>query len=196
MALAMAFAVTSCQSDEELPQEELPQEPTNELMVTTGTATRTDSIEVTWVQLWENGPKFAEYNVGVTDGKVESCGEYYNWSEDIASEQWGSNWRMPTKAELEELIASCEVEWTAVNGVKGRKFTGKDDYSSNSVFFPAAGYCNYGFVGGQDEYGNYWSLSSDADNKAFYLDFLGSDRLRVCSDPYSYGFSVRAVLAE
>ena len=32
-----------------------------------------------WIQLWENGPKFAEYNVGVTNGKAESYGGYYTW---------------------------------------------------------------------------------------------------------------------
>ena len=69
MALAAAFAATSCQNDEELLQKELPQEPTNGPMVITGKATATingKTIDVNWVQLWENGPKFAEYNVGAT----------------------------------------------------------------------------------------------------------------------------------
>ena len=35
--------------------------------------------KVKWVQLWENGPKFAEINVGVTDGNAESYGGYYTW---------------------------------------------------------------------------------------------------------------------
>lgn len=41
----------------------------------TGTAKATigaTQVDVKWVQLWVDGPKFAEYNVGVTDGKVES----------------------------------------------------------------------------------------------------------------------------
>ena len=42
---------------------------------------------VNWVQLWKNGPKFAEYNVGVTDGKAESYGGLYPWADNIASAQ-------------------------------------------------------------------------------------------------------------
>ena len=104
-----------------------------------GTAKATiNSVEtdVKWVQLWENGPKFAEYNVGVTDGKAESYGEYYTWAEDVASTEWGSAWRMPTKAELEALINNCDFEWTTVNDVSGHIYTGKGAYSSNSIFRP------------------------------------------------------------
>ena len=49
---------------------------------TTGTAKATIGelqVDVRWIQLWENGPKFAEYNVGVTNGKAESYGGYYTW---------------------------------------------------------------------------------------------------------------------
>lgn len=38
-------------------------------------------VDVPWVQLWAGGPKFAAYNVGVTDGKAESCGKFYAWGE-------------------------------------------------------------------------------------------------------------------
>ena len=54
----------------------------NAASATTGTAKATiggSEVDVNWVQLWENGPKFAEYNVGVTDGKAEGYGGDY-WS--------------------------------------------------------------------------------------------------------------------
>lgn len=35
--------------------------------------------DVKWVQLWENGPKFAEFNVGATS--VTECGDYFAWGE-------------------------------------------------------------------------------------------------------------------
>ncbi len=93
--------------------------------------------KVKWVQLWEDGPKFAEYNVGVTDGKAESFGGHYTWGgsynntppatwtddhntgtadltddSDTATKLWGSNWRMPTNLELQALIntGNCDIE--------------------------------------------------------------------------------------
>lgn len=183
---------------------------------TTGTAKRTGDIEVNWVQLWENGPKFAEYNVGVTDGKAESYGGYYCWgssidkdqsaayksgtdpltgTDDTATNLWGSEWRMPTKAELDGLLANCDVAWTTVNGVNGRKFTGKGDYASNSVFLPAAGYCYLGGVLDQGVRGDYWSSTPKGSDYAYNLSF-GSGRQNVGLNSRLNGCSVRAVLAE
>ena len=92
-------------------------------------------VDVKWVQLWEGGPKFAEYNVGVTDGNAESFGGYYNWggtyengetiawrddhktgsndltgNDDTATALWGNNWRMPTSEEYEALLKHCDME--------------------------------------------------------------------------------------
>lgn len=102
---------------------------------TTGYAAIKGGGTVKWVQLWKNGPKFAEYNVGVTDGKAESYGSYYYWGgiwpngesedwalaykddhntgtidltgdNDTATNLWGSNWRMATYEEFEALVDS------------------------------------------------------------------------------------------
>ena len=187
-----------------------------------GTAKATiggSEVDVNWVQLWEDGPKFAEYNVGVTDGKAESYGGYYAWGgsqdkvddhntgnvvltgdADTATKLWGSAWRMPTKAELDDLLANCDVEWTTVNGVNGRKFTGKGDFDSNSVFLPAAGYCSQGNVY-ENSSGHYWSSTPTGNQYsyyafyAYYLYFNSGDQY--VSDIHRFiGSSVRAVLAE
>ena len=180
---------------------------------TTGTAKRTDDIDVNWVQLWKNGPKFAEYNVGAANNKAEDYGGYYAWGgsqdkvgdhntgsevlsgdNDTATKLWGSAWRMPTQAELQALLDNCDVEWTAVNGVNGRKFTGKGNYASNSVFLPAAGFYN-ARVNYEDRDGLYFSSSPNGSDRAYYLDF-SSDGQNVTDIARVYGFSVRAVLAE
>ena len=115
---------------------------------------------------------------------------------DAAIQHWGGNWRMPTKAELEALLSNCTVEWTQVNSVNGRKFTGKGAYASNSVFLPAAGYCYYGNVGGQGYVGIYWSSTPYGSYYAYYL-YFDSGYQFVDNFYYRYyGFSVRAVLAE
>ena len=173
---------------------------------------------VKWIQLWDGGPKFAEYNVGVTDGKAESYGGYYAWGgskskaddhntdesnlsctgdniTDTATKLWGSKWRMPTKEELDSLLAKCTVEWTNVNGLNGCKFTGKGDYSSNSVFLPAAGHCNDGKVGFQDYSGDYWSSTPFSYYSAYCLDFYQREQ-NVYHLTRDGGYSVRAVLNE
>ena len=183
---------------------------------TTGTAKATiggSEVDVKWIQFWEDGPKFAEYNVGVTDGKAESYGGYYCWGkaidkdangdyktgndaltgdDDTATKLWGSNWRMPTKDELKGLIDNCNVEWTTVGGVNGRKFTGKGDYASNSVFLPAAGGCFYGEVSFSSVNGCYWS-STPYGGDANYLDFYSNLQYMAVNNRNG-GFSVRAVL--
>lgn len=192
----------------------------NAASATTGTAKATiggSEVDVNWVQLWENGPKFAEYNVGVTDGKAESYGGYYCWgssidkdqsaayksgtdpltgTDDTATNLWGNNWRMPTKAELEALLTNCDVEWTTVGGVNGRKFTGKvAPYTSNSVFLPAAGYCYHGDVDAQGSLGYYWSSTPNGSDYADRLFFYSGGQYVDYYDRY-FGGSVRAVLAE
>ena len=63
------------------------------------------------------------------------------------------------------------------------------------MFLPAASYCYSGTVSVQFvDYGDYWS-STAKDNLAYYLDFY-SGRQKVYSGSRSYGYSVRAVLAE
>ena len=189
---------------------------------TAGCATADGVGYVKWVQLWAGGPKFAEFNVGAT--LATEYGGYYTWggtykngkddwtddhntantgsgnlsgTDDTATKLWGSNWRMPTTAELQALLANCTVEWTTVGGVSGRKFTGRGAYSSNSVFLPAAGYSFNGYVLNQGSYGNYWSSTPNGSSGACILDF-GSVDQNVKNDynRRNIGYSVRAVLNE
>lgn len=77
-------------------------------------------------------------------------------SYDAARANWGGSWRMPTKAECEELVDRCKWTWTTQGGHNGYKVTGPN---GKSIFLPAAGY-RYGtslnLVG---ELGYYWSSS-------------------------------------
>ena len=186
---------------------------------TTGTAKATingSDVDVNWVQLWKDGPKFAEYNVGVTDGKAESFGSYYCWGgsidkdseksyndgtveltgdNDTATKLWGSNWRMPTSDELSALLSECTCTTTTQNEVYGLLCTGKDDYASNSVFLPASGFHNFGMVISEGSNGFYWS-STPYESSAYYLysSSVGQDVSN--GNDRDYGQSVRAVLKE
>ena len=67
--------------------------------------------------------------------------------------------RIPTKADLEELIANTTSTWETLNGVNGRRFTSKTN--SNSIFVPAAGGCFDGSVNDVGSFGLLWSSSLD-----------------------------------
>ena len=115
--------------------------------------------------------------------------------DDVATANWGTGWRMPTKEEWIELYYNTASIWTTQNGVNGRLFTASN---GNSLFLPAAGYrfdtsC-FADVG---RYGFYWSssLNTDSPSQAWFLDFNSDGCLL---DDYanaarSYGPSVRAV---
>lgn len=126
------------------------------------------------------GVKWACCNVGAS--KPEEYGGYYSWGEttekssyfaedymfdreanngesicgtgnDAARVNWGIPWRLPTLAECQALV-NCSSEWTTVNGIEGRIFTGP---YGNSIFLPAAR--NRWNSGLQERggLGNYWA---------------------------------------
>ena len=114
------------------------------------------------------------YN-GFTDNKLELDPE-----DDAATANWGPEWCMPSQEQIQELYNNCFSEWTTLNGVNGRLFTGPN---GASMFMPATG-----------SFGNYWSrtlLSSDP-YYAYILYFYSGSVFRDYSDRY-VGQSVRAV---
>lgn len=52
---------------------------------------------------------------------------------DVARNQWGGNWRMPTYNELNELKEKCKWEFSKEGNVYGMKVTGTN---GNSIFLP------------------------------------------------------------
>ena len=121
---------------------------------------------------------------GFTDAKTVLDPE-----DDAATINWGGRWRMPTKAEQDELRTKCTWDWTTQNGVNGYKVTGPN---GNSIFLPAAGYMNEGTLYLAGSYGYYWStlLGTSGPDNAYHEGF-GSG-----SENYHYryrGQSVRPV---
>ena len=81
-------------------------------------------------------------------------------SDDVATANWGDGWRMPTRAELQELLDNTTMTMTTQNGVNGRLFTASN---GNSLFLPSAGYRINSSLFDAGSRGYYWSSSLDTD---------------------------------
>ena len=198
------------------------------------------------VQLWKNGPYWAETNVGAEE--PEEYGYYFWWGDtvgykrvndtwqsadgtvtnflfsqyndkigtlnktiddlkregwitddgvlasehDAAQVHWGNGWRMPTADEIDALVSNTERVWTNINDVAGYLVKGQGDYSSKSIFLPAAGYGSRGYLDDSCSSGHAWSSTPNPHDSlgAWHLAFGsgGFDR----DDGYRYyGQSVR-----
>ena len=123
---------------------------------------------------------------GFTDNKT-----VLDAGDDAATANWGDSWRMPTLAEIQELLDNTTATWTTQNGVSGRKFTASN---GNSIFLPAAGYYYEGGPYAVSD-GYYWSglLPTGNPNSAYSLHFYSCN---VYWDDYGrfHGHSVRPVV--
>lgn len=75
--------------------------------------------------------KWATCNIGAN--YPEDRGQYFLGKEyDIARNEWGGSWRMPTVSEMQQLMNQCYWTWTG----KGYRITGPN---GNSIFLPITG---------------------------------------------------------
>ena len=111
--------------------------------------------------------------------------------DDAATANWGSDWRMPTNEEWQELYQNTTVTWTTQNGVNGRLFTASN---GNSLFLPAAGYRDGSNLSCAGSLGYYWSSSLSTDGPYIAWDFYFSSGYYGMHGGYRYyGQSVRPV---
>ena len=163
--------------------------------------------------------KWAICNVGASS--PEDYGNYYAWGEtttkssytddnsttrgkymsdiggnatyDVARKQWVSSWRLPTKAEFEELLDedNCTWEWTTQSGVNGYRVTSK--INGESIFLPAAGCRIDTSLYWTGSCGLYWSSTPcEGPYNTYDLDFYSGDHDTGWDNRYR-GQSVRPV---
>ena len=132
-----------------------------------------------------------KYNSDSRYGRVDNKSTL-DVQDDAATANWGGAWRMPTKAEQDELRTKCKWEWTKLNGVNGYKVIGPN---GNSIFLPAASCMYRRSLSNAGSYGGYWSSSLDTDHlgNAYYVFFLSDDILCIIFGDRYYGRSVRPV---
>lgn len=116
--------------------------------------------------------------------------------DDAVTQIMGSNWRVPTKANFQELLDNTRQEWIENyngSGVNGYKFTSTTN--NNSIFIPASGYRYDSSFSYQGNIGFVWSCSlntTDTGN-AWYLE-CGSSYISANTNTNRYhGFVVRGV---
>ena len=127
--------------------------------------------------------------------KASSISADLTLEQDAAHVNMGGNWRMPTKAEYQELIDNCDATWTDnYNGtkIKGMVFTSK--INGNSVFFPAAGYCDSSSFGNVGKEATCWSASWMNPGYAWRIYPHATLELKVSSTQRYVGHQVRGVL--
>ena len=127
------------------------------------------------------------------DGKNNLKPEY-----DAARANMGGNWRMPTEAEIQELMNNTYNEWIENfngSGVNGRKFTSKTD-KSKYIFIPASGVRSFSSFYFQGSDGYVWSssLNYDYPGSASFLNFGSGNIMGILYISRPRGLAVRGVM--
>lgn len=146
--------------------------------------------------------KFSKYVTNSTYGTVDNK-TILEPSDDAAAANWGGDWRMPTRAEWQELNNTTYCTWTwygsgnaDFGGKAGYKVESKmSGYEGNFIFLPAAGYRDDSSLYNAGSYGYYWSssLNESSPYYAWSCSFYSSGRSADGRSSRYSGQSVRPV---
>ena len=194
----------------------------NDALITTPSQGETNGHR--WVDLGlPSGTKWATCNIGAATS--ENHGEYFKWGEitpiwdktssknkvrgkwmsgiggsttyDAAAALWGKGWKMPTKADFQELMEHCTWEWTSLGRIKGCKVTSK--INGNYIFLPASGNISsvsvYAFPSGLNNSTAYWASTPSKDEHNIFADAFSISEKSVCTSIIDRkdGFPIRPV---
>ena len=160
--------------------------------------------------------KWATCNVGAN--RPSDYGNYYAWGEtstkstyaaansktyekdvgaikgnsryDAARANWGGTWRLPTGAEVQELVDKCTWKWITRGGHKGYKVTGPN---GNSIFLPAAGLRYASMFDNVGDGGDYWTSTFEGNIYGAYELYFSSSEYELAWNYRMWGYSIRPV---
>ena len=135
--------------------------------------------------------RFSKYNYSSWHGKIDSIG-VLDKTDDVAAVEWDGSWRMPTLAEIKELVDSCDWQWTTMDARSGYLVTSR--INKATLFLPASGYARAGSIFGVNTSGYYYCSTLNKVNsiKAYSLYFNSQTVSSVNKERYNK-YSVRAV---
>lgn len=141
---------------------------------------------------YKYGSNLTKYNS--SDGKT-----LLDLEDDAAHVNWGGDWHIPTKEQCDELFNTAYVTnaWVTNyngSGINGRLFTSV--INGNTMFLPAAGFCEDGRVFSVGDFGCVWASALNSQNElnAWYFYFNG-DEAGVSNYDRCYSQSVRGVVS-
>lgn len=137
----------------------------------------------------KSGTKWATFNA------EDNASSFIPWSDadSYVKSVWGEPWRMPTKADWEELMdpENSFWSWDIQNGMQGMLVKGSN---GNAIFLPADGYSAQGHVLQHNEYGAYWTADEvESTPGSAWCLFFGVDFVYWNPMNFIVGGSVRPV---
>lgn len=88
---------------------------------------------------WDFSPSNYEHRISgeYTTTKYKDLGDSICGTEyDVAHEDWGDGWRLPTKDEFQELVDKCKWKWVSKGESNGYEVLGPN---GNKIFLPCTG---------------------------------------------------------
>ena len=134
------------------------------------TAKKTNFVWATYTLANGSAKSLTKYNNNSTYGLVDNK-TTLEAEDDVVTTKLNGHRRIPTKAEWESLKENCTWTWkTKEDGYSncGYLISGKNEYSDNHIFLPAAGAKGgTGYepdLSPEDGFGCYWTSSLDTNN--------------------------------
>lgn len=122
-----------------------------------------DKLDYNWdTYTYYNDSAFIKYNGSDGLSTLDA-------TDDAVTARLGANWRMPTKAEFDELLNNCIATFTTSNGVNGYQFTGPN---GNSIFLPMAGGREGEGLLSNGESGFYWVSTLYSEDVEYAWGFI------------------------
>ena len=130
-----------------------------------------------------------EYNAG----PAASMSANLTLEQDAAHVNMGGNWRMPSKADYQELVNNTTqtiISNYNKTGVNGYLFTSK--INSNSIFLPLVGWAINSSISFYGSAYSYWTIAYSTNDKAYL--YMGDTYASIISTINRYyGIPIRAV---
>jgi hypothetical protein len=113
--------------------------------------------------------------------------------DDAATQNLGTEWRTPTRAEVDELRNKCHWEKANINGVDGFKVSADN---GNWIFLPVTGYMMYSNLG-MPSMGQYLLAEIDANTPSacyyMYFNIKSDSKANYTQQNREFGKAVRGV---